>query len=219
MMLNLESLCEQVYQFLRKEMQNGKLLPGLNIDVKKISQQLGVSKTPIRDALIQLQVEGFVTILPRRGIRVNALTLRDVKNLYEVIGPLEASVIISVFHKLDQIKIAKMEQINSEYRQAILTEDFEHIYSLNLAFHEVFLRLSDNLELRRIIKPLKERLYDFPRRGYLLEWELRNLDEHQQLVDFIKKGDRDAAGSILRDVHWSYVVQEEFIRKFYETFA
>jgi len=214
-MLNLQSLREQVYGFLREEMQKGELFPGFKIDIKNIANRLGVSTTPVRDALIQLQIEGFVSIQPRRGVNVNALALRDVKNLYEVIGALESSVLKSVFDKLDQTKVMIMEQLNSEYRQAAIIGDSEQLYLKNLAFHRVFLDLSNNGELLKVIKPLKERLYDFPRRTYLQEWELRNSDEHQQLIDNIKNRDCDAAVRIIRDVHWSFTVQEGYIRKFY----
>jgi DNA-binding GntR family transcriptional regulator len=214
-MLNIESLREQIYQFLRRQMHEGELLPGFNIDIKKISERLGVSTTPVRDALIQLQVEGFVSILPRRGVVVKTLTLEDVKNLYEVIGALEASVVKSVFDKLDPRKVATLEKIDSEYRQAIFAGDSERIYLNNLAFHGVFLELSENAELMTLIKPRKERLYDFPRRTYLAEWELRNSDEHRQFIDCIRKGDSDAAARVMRNQHWSFPYQEKYIRKFY----
>ncbi len=77
-MLNTKSLREQVYEYLRDEIHNRKLLPGATININEISQQLGISKTPLRDAIIQLEIEGFVTILPRRGVTVKKLTLREV---------------------------------------------------------------------------------------------------------------------------------------------
>jgi len=214
-MLSLQSLREQVYQYLRQEMQTGDLLPASTINLNNISKRLGISKTPLRDALIQLESEGFVIILPRRGFKVKVLTLTDIKNLYEILGALEASAIISVFDKLDKNKIKEMELFNSKYREAVSEKDFKQIYQRNLSFHDTFLDLSENIELQRLIKPLKQRLYDFPRRAYLPEWELRNADEHQRCIDFIKKGDRYAAARAMRDAHWSYVVQEKFIREFY----
>ena len=214
-MLNLQPLWEQIYQYLRQEMQRGELLPGLTINLNEISRELGISKTPLRDALIRLESDGFVSILPRRGVKVNVLRLRDIKNIYEILGSLESSVITSVFDSFGQNRIDQMERINSRYREAILAGDFEQIYQRNLSFHDSFLGLSENTELRRLIKPLKQRLYDFPRRAYIPQWELNNFDEHQQCISHIKRGDRDAAVSIMRDVHWSYAVQEKFIREFY----
>jgi DNA-binding GntR family transcriptional regulator len=214
-MLNLQPLREQIYQYFRKEMQTGVLLPGSTINLNKLSLELGVSKTPLRDALIQLEANGFVKILPRRGVKVNVLSLNDIKNLYEILGSLEATTIISVFHKFNQSKVDKMERINSKYKKAILAGDFEQIYLINLSFHDSFLGLSENSELRRLIKPLKQRLYDFPRRSYISEWELRNAQEHTQLIEFIKRNDPKGAAHVLQNVHWSFSYQEEFIREFY----
>ena len=103
-MLNIISLREQVYQFLRDQMQNGNLLPGASINLNQISRQLGISKTPLRDALIQLECEGFVSILPRKGVIVKATTLRDIRNYYDIIGALEAMVVREVFPHLGKRK-------------------------------------------------------------------------------------------------------------------
>lgn len=66
-MIYVKSLREQVYEFLRKELTEGKLIPGSSVNLTEISEQLGISKTPLRDALIQLEAEGFVTIAPGAG--------------------------------------------------------------------------------------------------------------------------------------------------------
>ena len=74
-MLNVKSLREQIYEYLREEMGSGKLISGSSINLTAISDELGVSKTPLRDALIQLEAEGFVSILPRRGIQLRSRNL------------------------------------------------------------------------------------------------------------------------------------------------
>jgi len=213
--LNIKSLREQVYEYLRNAMNRGGLLPGSSINPSQMSQQLGISKTPLRDALIQLETEGFVTILPRRGVIVNKLSLQDIKNFYEIAGALEAAVIVSFFHELNSSRIEKMKQFNAEMKTAITYEDFDTYYKKNLSFHNVFLELSDNEALLKIVMPIKQRLYDFPRLGYIKEWELNNCNEHQQFIELVEKGDCNGAASIMRDVHWSFSVQEKYIKQFY----
>jgi len=85
-LLNIKSLKEQVYEYLREQMRRGDLKPGSVIEMEETSKKLGVSKTPLRDALLQLEMEDFVTILPRRKVVVNVLTLQDIRNYYEVMG-------------------------------------------------------------------------------------------------------------------------------------
>ena len=214
-MLDLTSLRDQVYQYHRDEMHNGNLLPGSYINMKEISQQLGISKTPLRDAIIQLECEGFVSILSRRGVLVNKLTLQDIKNSIEIVGALEAVAIVSVFDKFKPTHIEEMERLNAEMILTISQEDFDRYYELNIAFHDVFLNLSKNMALRRIIMPIKQRLYDFPRRAYIKEWELINCDDHTQFIEFIKRGKRDNAASLWQDSHWSFTAHEKYIRQFY----
>lgn len=214
-MINLTSLREQIYAHLRDEMLVGNILPDTTLNLNEISQQLGISKTPLRDALIRLEAEGFVTIMPRRGVMVNALTLADVASYYQIIGALEGEVVKSVFDYLDSSHISRMRQTTADMREALSNEAFDRYYELNIAFHDVFLRLSDNPALRSMIMPLKQRLYDFQRRPYVKEWEYRNCSEHDQFIDMVKAGDLPEAVRILRDVHWSFKAQERFIREFY----
>ncbi|MCE5242161.1 MAG: GntR family transcriptional regulator [Desulfobacteraceae bacterium] len=213
--LNYKSLREQVYEFLRAELHSGRLLPGSAINLSVICSRLGISKTPLRDALLQLDTEGFVTISPRRGVFVNKLTLEDIRHSYEIVGALEAAVITSVFDSFKQSHLEKMRWVNSNLRAALEREDFENYYQLNIAFHRVFHDLSDNVMLQRIITPIQQRLYDFPRRGYLKGWELSNCEDHQVFIEAVEKRDLGAAIDVWQNVHWSFNVYESYIRQFY----
>lgn len=214
-MINQKSLREQVYEFLRAELHKGNLAPGASINLTQVSESLGISKTPLRDALIQLEVEGFVTISPRRGIFVNRLDLYDIKHCYEIIGALEAAVLVSVFDRVRNEGLGEMKRLNREIAAALDREDYEAYYRLNIRFHHLFVDMSENEPLKRIIMPMKQRLYDFPCRGYIRSWEQQNCRDHEALIEAIERGDRDAAAAIWRDRHWSFSVQEPYIKKFY----
>jgi len=214
-MLEQRSLREQVYDYLRQELTRGKLIPGAAVNLNAISRELGISKTPLRDALLQLDTEGFVTICPRRGVFVNRLTLEDIRNIYEVVGALETTVILAVFDNVQPLHLERMKALNRELRAMIKRGDFQGYYEGNILFHRVFLDLSHNEMIKRIIAPMKRRLYDFPRRGYIREWELSNCRDHERLIEAFKQGDRELAAYIWRDVHWSFAAQEKQIRRFY----
>ena len=215
-LLNVKSLKEQVYEYLRDQMRRGEILPGSVIDMEETSKRLGVSKTPLRDALLQLESEGFVSILPRRRVVVNVLTLQDIRSYYEIIGALESTALLLAFDQLRVPDVQRMEDLNSEMATAIERDDFDLYYEKNLAFHNVFLKLSGNDNLKKIVNTLKKRLYDFPRQqGFVKEWEVASIVEHADLVALIKAGDRGKAVSQVRDVHWSFKVQEKFIARYY----
>ena len=218
-LLEVRSLREQVYEYLRGEIQAGRLVPGTFIKLNDVSRHLGISKTPLRDAIIQLECEGFMTILPRRGVVINRLTLEEIQNVLEIVGALESAVILSVFDRITPAHLEEMARVNADMRRimdARKTRRFDYrYYRLNNAFHDVFLNLSSNTSLRRIIRPIKQRLYDFPRPGYIPRWELINCDEHDRLIRFIREGKREEAAHLWRDSHWSFEAHAEFIREFY----
>lgn len=209
------SLSDQVYQYLREQMNSGEFLPGSTINIGKIADQLGISKTPLRDALILLELEGFVTILPRRGVRVNALTLQDVKHIYEMVGSLEAAIVQTCFDMITPAHIDKMEALNEKMLAEIEENNFECFFQSNLEFHNVYVELSDNVLIKKTILPVKQHLYDFPSKIYISEWERRNCREHVDFIECLKKGDGKGAASVLKDVHWSYKAQEDYIIKFH----
>ena len=215
-LLNVKSLKEQVYEYLREQMRTGEILPGSAIDMEETSKKLGVSKTPLRDALLQLEMEDFVTIRPRRMIVVNALTEKDIRNYYEVIGALESMALLKAFDALKPSEVDRMQALNDDMRRAIEANDFDGYYDKNLAFHNVFLGLCGNDSLVKLVNNMKKRLYDFPRaKGFVKEWEESSILEHQALIDLVRTGRSQAAANHVRDVHWSFKVQERYVRKYY----
>lgn len=214
--LNIKSLKEQVYEYLREQMRRGEIMPGSAIDMEETSKKLGVSKTPLRDALLQLEMEEFVTILPRRMVVVNSLTKRDIRNYYEIIGSLESMAMLKAFDCLKVSDIEAMQKLNAGMKDAIAANDFDLYYERNLAFHNTFLNLCGNDSLVKLANNLKKRLYDFPRpKGFVKEWEESSILEHEALIDLLRKGRGQDAANHVRDVHWSFKVQERFVRKYY----
>jgi DNA-binding GntR family transcriptional regulator len=214
--LNVKSLKEQVYEYLREQMRLGGILPGSAIDMAETSKKLGVSKTPLRDALLQLEMEDFVTILPRRKVVVKALTEQDIRNSYEIIGSLESMALLKAFERLSAAAIDRMAALNDGMARAIAGNDFDAYYSQNLAFHNTFLALCGNASLVKIVNTLKKRLYDFPRsKGFVKEWEEASIVEHRTLIDLLRAGRSLDAANHIRDVHWSFKVQERFVRLYY----
>jgi DNA-binding GntR family transcriptional regulator len=211
------SLREQVYEFLRDEMNHGLLEPGAFLDLNAIAERLGVSRTPLREALLALEAQGFVTVLPRRGFRLNPLTLDDIRHYYETIGALEAAVLRNCGAAISSADVARMRELNAEMAAAVVANDFDRYYDLNLAFHDVYLDKSDNKALLALVRSLKQRLYDWPRRaGFVKTWEEHSIAaEHTRFLDLLERGAFREAAAYLQDVHWSFTVQERFIHSYY----
>lgn len=214
--LDARSCAESVYLELKNRLDDGRLKPGAFLDLGALGAELEMSRTPLRDALIRLEIEGFVRIYPRRGVMVRSLGLADIRDVYEVIGALEASAIRHAAGKFRPEDISRMDELRQAMDADLDAGDFSAYYSRNLAFHDVYLDLSENAELVREVRLRKERLYDFPRRvSFVEEWERSSNVEHLRIVEALAAGDCDGAACLVRDVHWSYEVQERFIRRYY----
>jgi DNA-binding GntR family transcriptional regulator len=214
--LQTRSLREQIYDFLRAEMARGGLQAGAFLDLNDLAARLGVSRTPLREALLHLESQGFVTVLPRRGFRLNALTLDDVRHFYQIIGALEAAALRSVGASLRPPDYARMRELDAAMAETVAARDFDRYYDANLAFHDVYLLRSDNARLVAQVHLLKQRLYDWPRREAMVQaWEQHSVDEHEDFLALLERGAIAEAAAHLQDVHWSFAVQERFIHAYY----
>ncbi len=214
--LQTRSLREQVYEYLRDEMTRGGLQPGAFLDLNDLAQRLGISRTPLREALLQLESQGFITVLPRRGFRLNPLTLDDIRHYYEIIGALEAATLKNHGASLGPDDFARMRALDLGMKEAVAAGQFDRFFELNMAFHDIYLGRSDNKRLLAQVSLLKQRLYDWPRREGLLDtWEDQCLGEHEEFIRLLEQGRIQEAAAHLQDVHWSFAVQEKYIHDYY----
>lgn len=191
----------QVYEYLRKELSEGDLKPGTFVRMNQIMKKLNVSRTPLRDALLQLQNEGFVTFLPQRGIRINELTRKDIENMYEMLGALDSRILLAVFDSVGAGEIDKMKQINHEMGKNLDEQHFSRYWNLNTAFHGVYLNLSSNTLILNQINILRQRLFEFGKKDWSLRRKRVIYEEHKILIGIIEKGDARAAADFMRDQH------------------
>ncbi len=133
-------------------MNEGKIRVGAFLNLNDISRELGMSRTPLRDVLFQLESEGFITIFPRRGVVVNVLTLEKIRNIYEMLGALESAVIVLVAVRFRDSDADLMERYNQQMGKALDQNNFSVFYDANLKFHNVYLEMSDNAEMLHSIK-------------------------------------------------------------------
>jgi len=211
-----KSLREKVYDFLKEQMNEGKLVPGSLINLQEISKSMGISMTPLREALVKLEVEGFITIIPRRGVVLNTLTLSKIKEIYQIIGSLEAAALEDFYSSINEETISDLKKLNAKMEEALKKKDFNAYLDMNRNFHETWLIGCGNEELYKVVKSMKERLYEFPRNvDLILDWEEVSLSEHQKIIQSLEEKDIEGAVRYLKDVHWSYKQQEFYIKQYY----
>lgn len=205
--MNLPSLKDIVYDYISEAIQNGALKPSDKINELNIAKDLNISRTPIREALIQLAAEGFLEARPRRGFIVKQLTIKDAEEVYSVIGVLDALAIELSIENLNNDDLEKMEKITKNIDDAIKEKDFNKYYKLQFAFHNIYIFKSNNKILIDTLNTLRKQ---FIRHNYKSspQQELLNImtlsnNEHKQMITLIRNKDITSLKNLIIKVHWS----------------
>lgn len=211
------SLREQVCDYLRKEISQMSMRPGDPISLRKVSSELGIGITPLRDALLQLEGEGMVTILPRKGIIIRDFTLKDVENYYGTLGMIEAEALKTAMLHITKEHCTIMRQINRHIWESTERKAFSDHMELNRTFHNVYLGLAENTYLPVLWNNISSRLYYSPTAIVQMEeWDRVCCDQHENLIDAFEKKDVASAIHWMKDEHWGFKKQKKYLEKYYD---
>ena len=199
------SLRERVYRHLEAALREGQLHHGTCLDQDRLCEELGVSRTPLRDALLRLEAEGFVTIQPRKGVYITPVSDAFVKSACQILGALEADCLDTVFPLLTSRHIRQLEESNKRQEQFLERRQAVEYHAENASFHDIFLSLSSNTLLYQTIGPLRRRLDMLPDHPLAYEQARAALNDHCRIIDSLKMKNRTAAVSVLRHEHWAPV--------------
>jgi Transcriptional regulators len=191
---NHRPLREIVYEELKMQVLTGQIEPGSRMMEVELAESLGVSRTPIREAIRQLEKEGLVTIEPRRGAYASQVSVSDMIEILEVRADIEGFAAQLAAERMDNDAKGRLYSIADRYAQAVRDSDTGAMIKSDTDFHHIIVEGSNNRILLNMVEQIQELVlrfryiyYDDFRR---IEWMPR---EHQAIVDQIKKG--DAAGA------------------------
>lgn len=210
--IRAETIADKVYAVLRQDIARGLFRPGERILEKALATRLGISRTPIREALIRLEIEGVVLCNSRRSYNVRTLSVADVREIYDTLGILEGAVARAVATRLTDEDFRDLRQFNKTMETAAVKADLPAFGQLNRRFHDVFLTRLDNQTLRATCNLVRGPLYTFPvQRRSLADWLRKSVAEHRAIIRLATERNADALGDYFRDVHWSYDRNRPFI--------
>jgi len=192
------SLRHQVTAALRSALITGQLTPGVTYSVPTLADQLGVSATPVREAMLDLVAQGIVAVVPNKGFRVTEMTEADLDALAEVRRMLEVPVIERISGTLAAEQISQLQDIAERVRECAAAGDLVGYLEGDREFHLQLLGCIGNAKLVGIVDSLRtqSRLYaltDLAESGQLVT----SADEHLQLLDAVARGDADAAADLM----------------------
>ena len=183
-------LRDVVFNTLRQAILKGELKPGERLMEIALAQKLGVSRTPIREAMRKLELEGLVVMIPRRGAQVANITEKDLNDVLEVRIALENMATEKACTRMTEEEMGKLWLAAKEFERMISDGNLVRLAEADVAFHEIIYRASDNKRLNQVLNNLREQMYRY-RVEYLKEEETRNLlvIEHEELTRAIRARD------------------------------
>lgn len=189
-----QPLREVVCETLREAIISGVLRPGERLMEIQLAEELGVSRTPVREAIRKLELEGFVIMIPRRGTYVADLSIKDINEVFEVRSALDSLVNGLAAERITEEELEQMERLLVQISACVDNGNMEKIVELDGQFHDILYRASRNDRLVGIINNLREQLTRFRTISMAYPGRLKKtIEEHTQLVEAIAARDVDLA--------------------------
>jgi DNA-binding GntR family transcriptional regulator len=197
------TLADRVYQALRDRILDGNLAAGEFIREQEVSDGMGVSRTPVREALGRLASEGFLERIPHRGFRVPREPVREILEVYPILSALELLAGQLALPELSKADVEELRAINAKLakgtqRKATSRKRVKELVDLNNQFHRIFWERSGNRRLLDLLEDFHSQVvrleiwyYSYP------EHTERSVREHEQIIAAIQEGDHEEALRVL----------------------
>lgn len=200
------SLKDHVYNFISEKISDGTLAPEEKISEQQISSELNISRTPVREALIQLCAEGYIDNLPRKGFIVKHIDVIKAMEFYTIIGSLEGLAAALSINRITQNEIDNMKYLISAMNAALDNNKISTYYKLQLEFHSIYIDLCGNNELIDMLNKLKKKFMKksypaYNENDYKLFYDANN--EHKTIIELFEKGNAVDIEHYIKNVHWN----------------
>ena len=201
--VNLESykpLRELVLEAIREAIINGTLKPRERLMEIQLAEELGVSRTPIREALRKLELEGFIVMVPRKGAYVADVSFKDIADVFEIRAALEGLAAGLAAERITDEELEEMERLVVEKTEAISNNDMERLVAVDTSFHETIYKASRNERLTNIINNLREQIQRYRTTSLAYPGRMkRSLEEHRGIVEAIQSRNAQLAHQVARE--------------------
>lgn len=197
---NYKPLREIVFQALREAIISGELKPGERLMEVQLAEEMGVSRTPVREAIRKLELEGLVVMVPRKGAYVAGLSMKDAADVFEVRQSLEGLAAALAAERITDEEIEALERILLEINDAAEKNDLNLIIQKDAEFHNILFKASRNDKLVQIINKLKEQIDRFRIQSFENPGRLKKLvEEHKKIVEAISERNVEKAKKLAEE--------------------
>ena len=193
-------LRDVVFNTLRQAILKGELKPGERLMEIQLANKLGVSRTPVREAIRKLELEGLVLMIPRKGAEVAEITRQDMEDVLEVRTALEELAVKDACDHITDAQLSELKKASNEFKKALLEgKDLVTCVDADMHFHDVILSATNNRRLIQMLNNLSEQMYRY-RMEYLKDERTHKtlIEEHDAIRRALKKHDKVKAGAAIR---------------------
>jgi DNA-binding GntR family transcriptional regulator len=207
---------EFIYNKIRDDITYGKIKPGERLFELELTKKYGISRTPIREAIRQLQSEGLLDVIPNKGARVTKLSIRELDEIYSIRAILEKYAVKLAAEKIKKIDLAKIIETQKKLEKNASEKDYIKYLENNIKFHFLFPKISGNQSLFQLIKDLRMRVYRYQYITLTIPNNLNLwLEQHQQIIDALINNDAElAAKNMERHLEKIKRLSIDFLKKF-----
>ena len=189
----------RVFQGVEEQIATGQLKDGEKLDETSLAERFKVSRTPVREALLQLVGSGLATQIPKRGCFVKAPSFREMIEMFEVMSELEGMCARLAARRISDQQLVELKAANTGCEEAIQASDSDLYYHKNVEFHECIYTACGNSFLANETRSLRRRLQSFRRLQLRVRGRMpQSLAEHFEIIEAIEKGDAEKADLISR---------------------
>lgn len=193
-------LRDAVFITLRDAILKSVLLPGQHLMEMQLAVQLGVSRTPVREAIRKLEIEGLVVMVPRKGARVAAISEKSLSDVLEVRRALEELSVTLACERMTSDQLTQLKSVNEHFRKIIMKEDVVQIAQVDEQFHDIIYQSTHNDRLLGIVHKLQNQMYRYRVEHIKNSAGRKNLpDEHARIIEAIEKRDKQAASEAMNE--------------------
>lgn len=192
-------LRDVVFRTLRDAILTGAFRPGERLMEIQLSKKLGVSRTPVREAIRMLELEGLVTMAPRKGATVAAISEKGLRDVLEVRRALEELSVVLACERMTWEVFEQLRQANLRFAKEAEGEDVTQIARADEEFHDIIYHSTDNDKLILLLSQLREQMYRY-RVEHIKIKERRSvlIQEHQEIIDALRERDSTLASQVMR---------------------
>ena len=181
----------KAYETIKNMVINNEIEQGQYLDDKKLCEKLGISRTPIREALVMLELEDLVHTIPNKGTYVTTMSVQSVKELFKIRHIIEPIILEMAFDYLDMDILLKFKVSSLSMLE---NKDYQNLHILDYDFHEYIASKCNNYYLKKIQKNLADNFQRVRTQPfYAKERTETGAQEHLQLIEFLLQGDKERA--------------------------